>query len=100
MLAFLNQTRDLIEQYRLSRADVDRDAWALDASGGKWSGAAAINRVWRELGGVWCVVAEIYRFPPIRWLEDRAYRWVANHRTRLSGWWGVEPEWKANERES
>jgi predicted DCC family thiol-disulfide oxidoreductase YuxK len=100
VLALPNQTRDLIEQYRLSRADVDRDAWALDATGGKWSGAAAINRVWRELGGVWRVVAEIYRFPPIRWLENRAYRWIADHRTWLSGWWGVEPEWKADDRES
>ena len=94
MLVLPNQTRDVIEQYRLSRADLDRDAWALDANGGKWSGADAVNRVWRELGGVWRVVAEIYRFPAIRWLEDCAYRWVANHRTWLSPWSGVEPEWK------
>ena len=94
VLALPNQTPHLIEQHGLTRAQVDRDAWAIDAQGRKFAGAAAINRVWRELGGVWLWLATLYRFAPIRWLEGRVYRWAAAHRSGLSHLWGALPEWK------
>jgi len=94
VLALPNQAPDLIEQYGLTRAEVDRDAWAIDLAGRKWAGAAAINRVLQELGGGWAWLAALYRFAPMRWIEDRLYRWVVVNRSWLSRFWGTEPEWK------
>jgi predicted DCC family thiol-disulfide oxidoreductase YuxK len=94
VLALSNQTPGLIEQYGLTRAEVDREVWAIDRAGRKWGGAAAINRVLEELGGKWALLAKAYRLAPLRWLEDRVYRWVAAHRAWISRWWGAEPEWK------
>jgi predicted DCC family thiol-disulfide oxidoreductase YuxK len=83
----------LIEQFDLTREEVDREVWAIDADGRKFAGAAAINRVLQELGGIWAWLARLYRLAPIRWIEDLVYRWVAAHRGRLSRVWGAEPEW-------
>ncbi len=93
MLALPNQTPHLIEQFGLTREEVDREVWAIDADGRRFAGAAAINRVLQELGDVWAWLARLYRSAPIRWIEDRAYRWVAAHRDRLSRVWSAEPEW-------
>jgi predicted DCC family thiol-disulfide oxidoreductase YuxK len=94
VLALPNQTPQLIERYGLTREDVDRQVWAIDASGQQFSGAAAINRVWMELGGAWRWIARLYRFALVARLEERAYGWVAAHRRGLSRVWGAEPEWK------
>jgi len=94
VLALPNQTPQLIQQYGLTREEVDREVWLIDTDGRKFSGAAAINRVLQEIGGVWSWLAGLYRLAPIRWIEDRVYRWVANHREGLSRVWGSEPEWK------
>jgi len=92
VLALPNQTPQLIERYGLTRADVDREVWAIDAEGHKFAGAAAFNRVLQELGGTWAALGTIYRFAPARWLEDLVYRWIATHRPLLSRWWGTTPE--------
>jgi predicted DCC family thiol-disulfide oxidoreductase YuxK len=92
VLALPNQTPQLIEQYGLTRADVDREAWVVDAAGQKFAGAASVNRVFQEFGGVWGLVSAAYRFPPLRWLEDIVYRWIATHRPLLSRWWSTTPE--------
>jgi predicted DCC family thiol-disulfide oxidoreductase YuxK len=87
VLALPNQTPGLLDRVGLTRAQVDRDAWAVlpaDPAGHRWAGAAAINRTLRELGGVWVWLGAAYHFPPIRWLEDGVYRQVARHRHRLS----------------
>jgi len=39
-----------------------------------------------ELGGFWFWIAQLYRLTPIRWVEDRPYRWVADHRSDLRFW--------------
>lgn len=97
VLVLRNQIPNLIDQYGLSRAQVDREVWASlplwAPDGTMWSGAAAINRTLQELGGVWAWLAAIYQLPPFRWIEDRAYRWVAEHRTWLSRWFGAPPDW-------
>lgn len=46
-----NQEAGLIDALGLTRGEVDRAAWAVERGGRKFEGAAAINRVWRELGG-------------------------------------------------
>ena len=77
-----NQEPGLIESLGLTRPEVDRASWAVE-SGGRFGGAAAINRVLRELGGGWRVIGSLYLVPPIAWLEDRYYKRVARRRS----WW-------------
>jgi predicted DCC family thiol-disulfide oxidoreductase YuxK len=81
VLVLANQTPGLRERVGLSRVDVDRAAWTIDADGGRYAGAAAANRVLRELPG-WRWFAGLYSVPPVRWLEDKVYQWIAAHR----GW--------------
>lgn len=94
MLAIPNQVPGVLESVGITRAEAGREVWLVDRAGHKWAGAAAINRIWEELGGGWKWLAALYRLPPVRWLEDRVYRWVAANRSWLSRYWGAEPEWK------
>jgi predicted DCC family thiol-disulfide oxidoreductase YuxK len=78
-----NQEAGLVESLGLTRAEVDRAAWAVEAGGGKFEGAAAINRVLAELGGGWAALGALYRVAPVRRLEDAYYARVARRRA----WW-------------
>jgi predicted DCC family thiol-disulfide oxidoreductase YuxK len=78
-----NQEAGLIASLGLTREEVDRAAWAVEKGGRKFEGAAAINRVLRELGGGWSVLGSLYLVPPVRWVEDRYYARVARRRA----WW-------------
>ena len=78
-----NQAAGLIESLGLTEDEVGRAAWAVEGSGKKFEGAAAINRVLRELGGGWAFLGSLYLVPPVRWVEDRYYGRVARKRA----WW-------------
>ena len=78
-----NQEEGLVERVGLSREEVARAAWAVEPGGRKFEGAAAINRVLRELGGGWLLLGLLYVVPPVRWVEDRYYGRVARRRA----WW-------------
>jgi predicted DCC family thiol-disulfide oxidoreductase YuxK len=91
VLVLRSQVPGLVEQYGLTRAQTDRALWAVDSTGSTFSGAGAVNRVLAELGGPWPPLARAYRFALIRWAEDRAYGWVADHRSRL-WFWTTTPE--------
>jgi len=56
---------------------------ATEPDGRGFVGAAAVNRVLRELGGVWRVPGSLYLVSPTGWLEDRYYTRVARRRA----WW-------------
>jgi predicted DCC family thiol-disulfide oxidoreductase YuxK len=92
VLALPSQTPGLVDRYGLTRRETDRELWAVDSSGSVFSGAAAVNRILTELGRPWSAVAAMYRVPWMQWLEDRAYRWVADHRSCLSRFWSTTPE--------
>jgi len=92
VLALPNQTPGLKEKYGLTRAQVDCEVWVIASDGNKHAGAAATNRILRELGGVWSLISALYFFSPFRWIEDRAYEWVAAHRRQLARWWSAPPE--------
>jgi predicted DCC family thiol-disulfide oxidoreductase YuxK len=78
-----NQEAGLIDALGLTRGEVDRAAWAVEGTGRKFEGAAAISRVLRELGGVWRLLGSLYLVAPFAWLEDRYYKRVARKRA----WW-------------
>jgi len=65
---------------------------AVAPDGQRWERAAALNRALVEVGGPWGVVGRAYGVPPLRWLEDAVYGWVARHRARLARFWGDPPE--------
>ena len=56
---------------------------AEEAEGRVFEGAAAVNRVLRELGGPWSAIGALYLVGPIGWLEDRYYARVSHRRA----WW-------------
>jgi predicted DCC family thiol-disulfide oxidoreductase YuxK len=83
VLAKPNQDPGLVERLGLTREQVDRAIWTVDPAGRKLTAAAAANRVLEELRWPWPWVAALYRVPPLAWLEEAAYRWVARNRHRL-----------------
>ncbi|MGD9511679.1 MAG: thiol-disulfide oxidoreductase DCC family protein [Geminicoccaceae bacterium] len=85
--ALPNQTPGLIAVLGLTRADVDRAAWAFTRDGRRFSGAAAINRVLAALDHrPWNQLARWYRVPILGWWEERGYAWFARHRGRFARW--------------
>jgi len=85
--ALPNQEPGLIERLDLSRQDVDRYAWAIEASGRRHRGEAAVARALREMGGGWRVLGWLARLPG----SGPLYRLVARTRDRLSAIWGDPP---------
>jgi predicted DCC family thiol-disulfide oxidoreductase YuxK len=90
VLAIANQTRGVLARYGVTREEVDRAAWTIDAEG-RLEGAAAVNRVWREMGGGWSELARAYRLRPMRTLEEAVYGWFARNRSSFHRF-GVRPE--------
>jgi acetyl esterase len=78
-----NQEPGLIEGVGLTRAEVDRSVWAVEAGGRRFEAAGAVNRTLRELGGGWAVLASLYHWPGIKQVQDAYYRRVARRRA----WW-------------
>lgn len=91
MLAIPSQQPGVESTYGLTRAELDREAWAIERDGRKRGGAAAINLVLHELGGPWRIVAILYRVPVVKQIEELLYRWFATHRSWFARW-GVTPE--------
>lgn len=90
VLALPSQAPGVLAAAGLTHAEADRAAWAFTRDGRRYEGAAAVNRVLRELGG-WRLLALPYAVPPLRWCEEGFYRWFARHRARFARW-GVTPE--------
>ena len=86
MLALPNQTPGLAARLGLARADVDRAAWAITPDGRRYEGAAAVNRLFQELGGVWAVLGRIAALPGLWWCERQFYVWFARNRGRFARW--------------
>ena len=91
MLAIANQKRGALDSYGITRREADRAAWTIDGDGTRLEGAAAVNRVLAELGGMWPAVAALYHLAAIRGLQEALYRWFAPRRSRFRRF-GVTPE--------
>ena len=87
MSALPNQQPGLIERCGLTRDDVDRYVWVVEATGRRFRGAAAVGRVLRELGGAWRVLGWAAGLPG----AGLVYGLVARARGRLSAVWGDPP---------
>ncbi|HXM73340.1 MAG TPA: DCC1-like thiol-disulfide oxidoreductase family protein [Candidatus Dormibacteraeota bacterium] len=91
VLAIANQKRGVLPRYGLTREEADRAAWTIERDGRRSQGAAAVNRVMREVGGPWSLLAAPYRLRPLAALEEAVYRWFARHRSGFHRL-GVRPE--------
>jgi predicted DCC family thiol-disulfide oxidoreductase YuxK len=91
VLVIASQKPGVLARYGLSRDEADRAAWTIDKGGARREGAAAINRVLRELSSPWPAVASAYLLWPAGALEELVYRWFAKNRPRFSRF-GVRPE--------
>jgi len=91
VLVIPNQARGALARYGISREEADRSAWAVDQQGRRYEGAAAVNVVLGELGGVAGALGRSLQLRPFVMVEARAYRWFARHRSRF-GRLGVRPE--------
>jgi predicted DCC family thiol-disulfide oxidoreductase YuxK len=90
VLAIANQAKGVLARYGVTREEADRAAWTIDREG-RMEGAAAVNRVWRELGGGWAALARAHRFRPVAIVQDAVYRWFARNRSSFHRF-GVRPE--------
>ena len=70
----------------LTRADVERAAWWFEPGEDPAEGAECVARTLMAIGGIPAVVGRSLRLPGVRLLSDRAYRWVADNRPRVSRW--------------
>src|SRR5260370_20754045 len=61
VLAIANQKRGVLARYGITREEADRAAWVIGPDGVGSEGAAAGNRVWRDMGGGWALLAPAYR---------------------------------------
>jgi predicted DCC family thiol-disulfide oxidoreductase YuxK len=84
-----SQAPGLIEALGLTRAEVDREAWAFDRAGRAFAGAAAVNRTLRALGGLPGILGRAYALPGLRWCEDAGYHWFSRHRGAFHRWGAV-----------
>jgi predicted DCC family thiol-disulfide oxidoreductase YuxK len=78
-----------LARFGVTRSEADRSAWTIETGGARLEGAAALNRVLRELGGGWRLLA--LPQPLLGAAEEAAYRLVARNRHRLAVL-GVTPE--------
>ena len=92
MLAVPSQAPGVRERCGLTQAQADHSAWAFDQAGGRFEGAAAINRAVREVPGLPGALARLYGLPVVTGLEDIGYRLVARVRGGLSALTRTRPE--------
>ncbi|HZQ35611.1 MAG TPA: DCC1-like thiol-disulfide oxidoreductase family protein [Dehalococcoidia bacterium] len=84
VLALPNQTPGIRERFGLSKAQVDRELYAVARNRRVYHGAAAVARIFQELGGPWPAVGRAMLLPGVRLLAQGGYRWVAEHRGRFA----------------
>lgn len=90
VLAIPSQTPGLRDRLGLTRAQTDRELWAVDRAGRFYPGPAGVNAILRELGGGWALAARLLGLPGIHRLEGTGYYLFSRHRGRFARW-GVMP---------
>src|SRR5258708_31817890 len=80
VLAIANQKRGVLARYGITREEADRAAWVIGPDGVWSEGAAAVNRVWRDMGGGWSVLARAYRLWLLAAGWGAGFPWVGRDR--------------------
>lgn len=81
------------QRFALSEEETRSAAWAISRNG-RVPGAGSINLALDVALGT-RMFSAAYRVPGVRWLQDRAYAWIASHRYLLRGatpWCTVHPD--------
>lgn len=96
-----SQGSGVLQRFGLAEEEARAAVWAFqmpDPTAGRpgfrYRGAAAANRALDAALGIRLFVP-LYRIPGIAWVQDRAYRWIADNRYRLRGvtpWCAEHPE--------
>ncbi len=84
VLALPSQTPGVRERFGLSKAQLDRELYAIARDRRVYHGADAVARVFRELGRPWPGLGRAMALPGVRTLMQWGYRWVAAHRARFA----------------
>lgn len=84
-----------LEALGLTAHDCSQALHAVKPDGSVAVGAAAVAAALGAARAPWPLVARVMRIPGIRWLAERIYRWVANHRSTISGWIEKVPKLKS-----
>lgn len=87
--ALPNQRPDVLATHGLTKEEVQRAVWVIEADGTRHEGAAAANRIFEALGGPWLLLARLYAVAPIRWAEAAVYRWFSHNRHHFGWLWPV-----------
>lgn len=77
------QQAGVLTRFGLTEDEAGSAAWAF-AGGRRAGGAGAVNLALDAALGT-TLFSAVYHLPGIRWVQDRAYRWVAGHRHLLPG---------------
>lgn len=67
----------------LSLLETKISVWWIDSEC-RQQGHQAIAHALKELGGVWRCVGKVLATPPMSWLGEVVYRWVAANRHRFT----------------
>ena len=81
------------DRFGLTEDDIQSAAWAFVA-GQRTAGEGAINLALDAALGT-RVFTVLHRLPGVRWAQERAYRWVSDHRYLLRGvvpWCSQHPD--------
>lgn len=73
----------VLEIVDLTPTQCQQAAWAVmqdDVGYKKYRGAAAIHVALGQIMGIGLLGYNLYKLEPSKWLQDRVYRWVAEHR--------------------
>ena len=74
---------DVLERFGVTESQAHTAVWAVTGEG-KSAGAAAVAVTLDTALGT-RIFGRFYRIPPVRMLQDRVYRWVADHRGKFPG---------------
>lgn len=87
------QRPGVLERFGLTPSQADESVWAVHA-GTRVSGAHAIAVTLDIAAGV-RIFERFYRLPAVRQVQERVYRWIADHRGTFPGvtpWCQAHPE--------
>ncbi len=85
-----NQTPGLLEEFDLTKEDVDDAVWLIEKEGEMFKGEKAMNEVMKVMEKGWGKLSKVAQLPLFRNTEGLVYRSFAKHRGKFHRF-GVTP---------